>query len=223
MPDLSEFDHPLTDLFPAASDSSEYLLSDEQIDFFEENGYLAGVRILDDSQVDVLRAGLFQIAQPEQAENPLFYEYNRNESEDPGHVLFHALGAWRVSRHYHDLLFHKAFTVPATQVLGGPIRFWHDQIFVKPPRKGGAVSWHQDYSYWTRTVPAAHLTCWIALDDSDLENGCVHYIPGSHKWDLLPRGGLAGDMEAIFDRLTPEQKAAFKPVPVELKKGFASF
>jgi ectoine hydroxylase-related dioxygenase (phytanoyl-CoA dioxygenase family) len=68
-----------------------------------------------------------------------------------------------------------------------------------------------------------HITCWIGLDDSTLANGCVHYVPGSHRWELLPITGLAGDMNAIQSVLSPEQKAAFKPVAIELKKGEASF
>jgi ectoine hydroxylase-related dioxygenase (phytanoyl-CoA dioxygenase family) len=85
------------------------------------------------------------------------------------------------------------------------------------------VAWHQDYSYWTRTKPMAHLTCWIGLDDATRYNGCMQYIPGSHKWDLLPITGLAGDMNAIQTVLTDEQKAAFKPVAIELKKGECTF
>jgi hypothetical protein len=40
-------------------------------------------------------------------------------------------------------------------------RFWHDQAFYKPPRHPGVVTRHRDYSYWTRTSPPGHLTCWI--------------------------------------------------------------
>jgi ectoine hydroxylase-related dioxygenase (phytanoyl-CoA dioxygenase family) len=114
-------------------------------------------------------------------------------------------------------------TVPARQLLGGPVRFWHDQLFVKPAKDGGIVAWHQDYSYWTRTKPVSHLTCWIGLDDSTIENGCVHYVPGSHKWELLPRGSLAGDMDAIKERLNEDQRSRFAPVPIELRAGEASF
>ncbi|MGO8744620.1 MAG: phytanoyl-CoA dioxygenase family protein [Thermoguttaceae bacterium] len=85
------------------------------------------------------------------------------------------------------------------------------------------VAWHQDYSYWTRTRPMAHLTCWIALDDASRDNGCLHYVPGSHRWDLLPVTGLAGGMDAIQGVLSAEQKAAFRPVAVELPKGYCSF
>ena len=69
----------------------------------------------------------------------------------------------------------------------------------------------------------AHLTCWIALDDSTIDNGCVHYVPGSHRWDLLPRTDLANDMDSVLAVLTEEQKEAFTPVPIEIKAGEASF
>ena len=74
--------------------------------------------------------------------------------------------------------------VPASQLIDPSkeqvaIRFWHDQLFSKPPRHGGVVAWlvitmtqeldpfflysfyysrHQDYSYWTRTTPMKHIT-----------------------------------------------------------------
>jgi ectoine hydroxylase-related dioxygenase (phytanoyl-CoA dioxygenase family) len=122
------------------------------------------------------------------------------------------------------LLWNPAFCVPASQLLEGPVRFWHDQLFCKPAGHGGVVAWHQDYSYWTRTKPIAHLTCWIALDDSDCDNGCIHYVPGSHRWDLLPITGLAGDMEAIEEVLTEEQWECFQsPVAVAAKRGECSF
>ena len=61
----------------------------------------------------------------------------------------------------------------------------------------------------------AHLTCWIALDEAKTDNGCLHYIPGSHQWDLLPITGLAGDLQAIEEVLTPEQWEAFNhPKPL---------
>jgi ectoine hydroxylase-related dioxygenase (phytanoyl-CoA dioxygenase family) len=104
------------------------------------------------------------------------------------------------------------------------VRFWHDQLFCKPARHGGVVAWHQDYSYWVRTKPMQHLTCWIGLDDSTKDNGCVHYVPGSHRWTLLPITGLAGDMNAIREVLSPAQWEQFThPVAIELKAGECSF
>lgn len=224
--DLSQYHQPITDLFSAAAaaeKANEFSLSSEQIEFFRTNGYLSGVKMLNDAQIETLREDLRKLMNPAAETRKLFYEFHRNESNDSDQILFHALGAWRASAAFHDLLWNPRFTVPAAQLLGGAARFWHDQLFVKPAFSGGIVAWHQDYSYWTRTAPMAHLTCWIGLDDSTRENGCVHYVPRSHKWNLLPRGHLAGDMNAIFEALTDEQKREFQPVAIELKAGEASF
>lgn len=69
----------------------------------------------------------------------------------------------------------------------------------------------------------SHLSCWIGLDDSTRDNGCVYYVPGSHRWNLLPITGLANDMDSIQTVLTYYQKKEFKPIAIELKKGEASF
>lgn len=225
MQDLSLFHHPISDLFGSEVDAGAQKcdLNAEQIEFYHTNGYLAGIRLLDDEQVERLRSELAQLSEPYHPGNELFYEYHSNESKDPRRILFHALGAWRVAAGFHDLLWDPAFLLPASQLLEGPVRFWHDQIFYKPAHHGGVVAWHQDYSYWTRTTPMAHLSCWIGLDDSTRENGCVHYVPGSHRWNLLPITGLAEDMDSIQTVLTDQQKANFNPVAIELKKGEASF
>src|SRR6266852_734438 len=224
--DLSRHHKPITKLFnwpSAAEDWSEYRLAEEQIEFFHTHGYLAGLRVLEDEQIETLRSELSELIDPNHPGHDLFYEFHSNESADPGTVLFHALGAWRIAPGFHDLLWNPAFLMPASQLVGGAVRFWHDQLFCKPAHHGGVVAWHQDYSYWTRTQPMAHLSCWIGLDDSTRANGCLHYVPGSHRWNLLPITGLANDMHAIESVLTEEQRAAFKPVPIELKKGECSF
>ncbi len=224
--DLSKRHSFVGNLFTRPSLPAEwarYRLSDEQVEFYREHGYLAGLKMLSDEQLDALRKEVGELIDPKHPGNHLFYEFNSNESADPQKTLFHALGAWRITPGLHDVLWNPAFTVPASQLLGGAVRFWHDQIFYKPAHHGGVVIWHQDYSYWTRTQPMAHLSCWIGLDDSTLENGCVHYVPGSHRWNLLPRTDFANDMDAILNALTPQQKREFKPLAIELKQGECSF
>jgi ectoine hydroxylase-related dioxygenase (phytanoyl-CoA dioxygenase family) len=225
--DLSTRHELVSDLFKLPKSPDEwvrYKLTDEQVAFYHEQGYLKGIRILTDDQIEKLRRELAEFFDPKHLGHELWYEYHTNESSRPDTVLFHALGAWRIRPGFHDILWHPAFTVPASQLLGGAVRFWHDQLFCKPAKHGGNVAWHQDYSYWTRTKPMAHLTCWIGLDDSTRDNGCVHYVPGSHKWELLPITGLAGDMNAIREVLSPAQWEQFThPVAIELKAGECSF
>ena len=150
--DLSLNHQPLGDLFrkPLTPEWNRYRLSPEQIELYEANGYLAGLRLLDNDQVNALRAELAELVDPANPSNQLFYEYHSNESTDPGKTLFHALGAWRITEGLHDVLWNPRFLVAASQLLGNvPVRFWHDQIFWKPAKQGGVVAWHQAYSYWT--------------------------------------------------------------------------
>jgi ectoine hydroxylase-related dioxygenase (phytanoyl-CoA dioxygenase family) len=216
-PDLAKVHTLVSDLFRLPQTPAEwepYRLSEEQVAFFHENGYLANIKLLDDRQIEVLRNELANLISP---------DYPGNESSNPDSVLFHALGAWRITPGFHDVLWNPAFVMAASQLLGGSVRFWHDQLFCKPAKHGGVVSWHQDYSYWTRTKPMAHLTCWTGLDDADISNGCLFYVPGSHRWGLLDKPDLAGDMNGIMNFLTDEQKEQFRPIPIELKKGYAAF
>jgi ectoine hydroxylase-related dioxygenase (phytanoyl-CoA dioxygenase family) len=224
--DLSLYHQPIGGLFSWPTTGGEwnrFRLTDEQVEFYEANGYLAGLRLLNDCQVEALRAELTELTDASHPAHRLFYEYHSNESTDPNSTLFHALGAWRIAQGFHDLLWNPALLLAASQLLAGPVRFWHDQSFYKPAHHGGVVAWHQDYSYWTRTKPMTHLSCWIGLDDSTRENGCVHYVPGSHRWNLLPITGLTDDMDSIQTVITEKQKREFKPVAIELKSGEASF
>jgi len=223
--DLSLAAKPVSDLFQSdlAKNTASFSISDEQIRSFKTQGYLPDIKVLSHFQADKLLEELADLSNPQSPGNELFHEYHSNESKDPNKILFHALGAWRIKPSFHDILWAPGFLIPASQLLGGAVRFWHDQLFCKPARHGGVVAWHQDYSYWTRTQPMQHLTCWIALDDANEENGCLHYIPQSHEWDLLPVTGLAGDMESIKSALKPWQFDKFKSTPVPLKKGYATF
>ncbi len=226
--DLSEIHGLITDLFhwPKSKEEwKQYELSEEQVSFFHENGFLSGITMLDEKQVNTIRKELAEIADPKHPGHSLFYEFHSNESTDPDSILFHALGAWRISPGLHDVLWNPRFVMAASQLLGNvPVRFWHDQIFWKPPKQGGVVAWHQDYSYWTRTKPVAHLTCWCGLDDATKENGCLQYIPGSHRWGLLPKPVIAGELQGIKDFLNGEQKKQFEdPQFAEVKAGEAIF
>ncbi|MCC7402481.1 MAG: phytanoyl-CoA dioxygenase family protein [Chitinophagaceae bacterium] len=226
--DLSTVHKLVSDMFQwprNAEEWEQYKLSDEQVDFFNKNGFLSGIKMLDEYQIERLRNEFAQIADPKHPAHHLFYEFHSNESTDPNTILFHALGAWRITPGLHDVLWNPRFVMAASQLLGNvPVRFWHDQIFWKPPKQGGVVAWHQDYSYWTRTVPVAHLTCWCGLDDATKENGCLQYIPGSHKWGLLPKPDIAGDLEKIKDFLSEKQKLQFANTQYAvMKAGEATF
>lgn len=222
---IPPIDRPTGALFPdPEKDRDSYRLDEGRVLFFHEHGYVRGGAVLNGAQVEALREGLEAIRTGRNPRIGELYEIDEDYRRAPHQNVFHFLGAWLIDEAFHDLLWHPAITVKAAQLLGVPrVRFWHDQVFYKPPRHPGVVTWHQDYSYWTRAWPAGHVTCWVALDDATVENGCVHYVPGSHRWGLLPRISLTEDMDAVRTHLEPDQAAAFRPEAMIVKAGECLF
>jgi hypothetical protein len=65
-------------------------------------------------------------------------------------------------------------------LIGPDIVLWGCHIFCKPAGTGMEVPWHQDGHYWPMD-PLATCTVWVAIDESDAENGCLRVVPGSHR------------------------------------------
>lgn len=224
--DLSTHHGYLTDRFPrpvGVAEWSAFLLDEVEVEAFHRDGYTAGIEVLTNDQVDWLCDSFERLMDLGPDDRDRLHEYHSSQLADPGKVLFHALGAWRASEAFHDLLWHPAISVPAAQLLKGGVRLWHDQVLCESARHTGVVNWHQDYSSWRRTKPIAHLSCWIALDDTGSEDAWLQYIPGSHRWNLLPETDLAGDIEVHQEELTSDQGVDFQPVAVPLRRGQASF
>ena len=115
--DLSTMHMLISDLFRWPRDEDEWkelALTQEQVEFFDQNGFLPGIRMLDDDQIARLRAELREVADPKHPGHELFYEFHSNESTDPSRILFHALGAWRISEGLHDVLWNPRFIVAAS-------------------------------------------------------------------------------------------------------------
>lgn len=105
-----------------------------------------------------------------------------------------------------------ALTELAVALLGPEVRLYWNQAVIKPPHQGAAFAWHQDTGY-VPIEPQEYLTCWLAVDRTTVENGCIWVIPGSHHWGLQPhhRDETLGDMVGYSG---PE-----KGIPVPLERG----
>jgi hypothetical protein len=93
--DLSEFHFPVSKLFKwptSAAEWEKYKLTKEQVEFFNECGYLSDIKFLEEEQIKLLTEQLGNIMEPEHPGHHLYYEFHSNESTDPNSVLFHALG-----------------------------------------------------------------------------------------------------------------------------------
>src|SRR3954453_6211636 len=91
--DLSTVHQLAGNIFKWPSEKEEweqYKLSEDQINFFNENGYLSGVKMLESGQIELLRTELSEVADVNLPGHNLFYEFHSNESNDPTTILFHA-------------------------------------------------------------------------------------------------------------------------------------
>jgi ectoine hydroxylase-related dioxygenase (phytanoyl-CoA dioxygenase family) len=92
---------------------------------------------------------------------------------------------------------------PATQLLGEELYHYHSKMMLKEARTGGAWEWHQDYGYWYNyaCLRPAMISCLIALDRADRQNGCLQILPGSHQLGRIDHGKVAGQTGADMERV----------------------
>ena len=102
------------------------------------------------------------------------------------------------------------------------LRGWGHMIR-KPALVGEALPWHQDEAYWDPALIYRALGCWLPLDDATVENGCMSYIPGSHRSEVLPHRHVGDDprVHALFT--SPAHADLAQAVPVPLPAGGAVF
>lgn len=130
-------------------------------------------------------------------------------------------GAFLRDQLFRDLLLDQRLRGYIEHLAGHKPLLLGDAIFMKPPRCGSAKPYHQDNFYF-RCHPADQVvTAWIALDDADIGNGCLHYIDGSHRWPVLPHYAVRG--EAYNSAPPAELIDVSKESPAPVRKGGVVF
>jgi ectoine hydroxylase-related dioxygenase (phytanoyl-CoA dioxygenase family) len=99
------------------------------------------------------------------------------------------------------------------------IRIWHDQALFKPPY-GNPTAWHLDNPYWSFYSPDA-ISIWVALDDATLHNGCLWYLPGTHKTARYDNSGIGENLADLF-KVYPEWRS-LEAMPAPARAGSAVF
>lgn len=135
----------------------------------------------------------------------------RNAAAEGTGPMWQIVNMWAVSEAFRRLAYHPTLTWMVAQLrtsaagspdpgstasaasasnsvvdgdcAGDSIVLFHDQIQYKPPKGGGATTWHQDSTLdWERWDEAWVCTAWLPLDDVDAESGAMWMVPGSHLW-----------------------------------------
>jgi ectoine hydroxylase-related dioxygenase (phytanoyl-CoA dioxygenase family) len=99
------------------------------------------------------------------------------------------------------------------------VRVWHDQALIKPPF-GNPTAWHLDNPFWSFSSRQA-ISIWIALDDATIANGCLWYLPGTHRSARFELTEIGPNFGALFDAY-PEW-LGIEPVATPCAAGGAVF
>lgn len=142
------------------------MLTEQQVDQYHQDGYVIPDFRLDDDTIDSISRAHDRLL----VSHPEFVDYC------PALLAF-------------DTGFLNYARIPeildiVEQLIGGNFALWNSSFFAKPAQQGTRTPWHQDGEYWP-IRPHATCSVWIAVDDSNKENGCLRVLPGSHRAKVL--------------------------------------
>ncbi|RAP76048.1 phytanoyl-CoA dioxygenase family protein [Paenibacillus montanisoli] len=182
------------------------MLTAEQLKQYDELGYVILEQQFSDEEMDRIR-GIIDVFDLEGEE--ALKRGSKGFNNIPNEINF----TCNLARRHEELerfIGDQRFVDLTTTVLGGDIRLYWDQSVYKRPEAKRDFPWHQDNGY-VPTDPVQYMTCWLALDDATIENGCVWIQPRSHLQGFVEHFQTDTGWQCYFGD-DPGQ-------PVPLKKG----
>jgi non-heme Fe2+,alpha-ketoglutarate-dependent halogenase len=172
-----------------ATEQPHKVLTPAQVEAFKRNGYHFPVRAISGAQADAYREEIetFEFDHGLIMKTPF-----RNKP----HMVF---------RWANQLIRNPKILDTVEDLLGPNLLVWGTSFFIKEPNDPAYVSWHQDSTYWGLSHPDI-VTAWVALTPSDIPNGAMRVVPGTHLKDQLPHR----DTFAQNNLLTRGQEVAVK-------------
>ena len=152
--------------FKPVENLSPRRLTAEQIAFYNREGYVMPFDVFTD--VEAVR-------------NRAYFDYLLAEMRcyQDGFSTYAINGYHMICRGLYRLATDPRILDLVEDLIGPDIVCWGTHFFCKLPHDPKAVPWHQDASYWPFT-PARTVTVWLAIDDVDVENSAMHFIPATH-------------------------------------------
>jgi ectoine hydroxylase-related dioxygenase (phytanoyl-CoA dioxygenase family) len=198
-----------------------YRVSDEEKERFACDGYVHLRGVLDEAEVLELervydRFLRREIVVPGKDFCDMAGDYGRDPKD---YAIVNVMLPRRYFPAWQGNLYEQRAASIAEQLCGPGMVLDYDQLLAKQPRRADAVfHWHQDQAYWPEVVDPRTATCWLAIDDSTLANGCVRFVPGSHKEPRLrPHAPLHGgrDRSHTLVAVVDEPRDVVRPVPIQ--------
>ena len=196
-------------------------LTDTQIDFYRQNGFL----VIDDFLVDTELASWRQAVDEAVTQCMNRDDTHHNQRGGDGyykHVFVQCVNLWKTSEKIKQLVLKPRLGKLAADLAGVKgIRLYHDHALVKQAW-ANPTNFHVDNPYDPFYSHQA-IMLWIALDDATVQNGCLYFLPGTHKTSHFEDGGVLGQVGIgeLF-RQYP-QWAEIDPIATEVKAGAGVF
>ncbi len=177
-------------------------LSSEQINQYNEDGYIAPINVLSRNEANEIRAEIEHI------------EKNwPKELEGLGRNYIHFISP------VFDKVSHNPKILDAVEsIIGKNILICGTTLFIKNPNQKGFVSFHQDAKY-IGLEPHNWVTAWLAVTDTNEENGCMRMWKGSHKEDLKFHNQKFDENNLLTRGQTVENVPIKETTPVILEAG----
>jgi phytanoyl-CoA hydroxylase len=197
-----------------------YVISQSQIDFFNQNGYLLVENLLTPDEVETYR-NLYEDFLSNKIDIAKYRGDLAGQTDAAGKAVERITQIMVPSRVVPALLeqpLHQKSLSIARQLLGDDLALDFDMLINKAPHTNAPTPWHQDCAYWISMPDIRATSCWVALDEATKENGCMWYVPKSHLIPIRPhqpsaKGGGALQCEANED----------EAVAMEIKPGSCVF
>ena len=190
----------------APSTQATVELTAEEIEHFQSEGYLWVPSITSADDVAQLRE-IYDRLFDQRAGRELGLQFDLAGTDEDGDeaVLPQILEPQRFAPELNDSLLLVNATAISRQLFGpeATCSFFH--AINKPPRIGPETPWHQDASYWPPHLDYRSASIWVPLQEATLENGCMQFVPGSHRREeVLPHRSLNDDDHIHANELRPE-------------------
>lgn len=197
-----------------------YPLTDEQIRFYQENGYVQLFDVLTPEELEETRAALAD------ADTLALDARHHTSAGRPEYerIFVQKVNLWTVHEGMRRCVHRRKIADIARRLARTPrVRLWHDHALVKMPGDSKASEWHQDLPYWPfNASEAGALSCWLALDDVDERNGCMQFVPKSHTWGRFEPINLV-NAQSIFDLVPEPDSKDFTPQVMPMPAGSCTF
>ena len=202
---------------------TEKALDAEEIEFFQQNGYIQFEEFFSPVEIAALR-GTLDVAVEANRERIRGAEKGGRFSEDYERVFNQMVNLWTDYPQAKEIAFdHRLGDWARRLSRCQHVRIYHDHAMIKPPGQvSKQTNWHQDAPYWPMD-PVGALSAWIAVDDVSVENGCLHFVPGSHRHGRLDPISLETEGESVVDRFKAQGYTVPEPVAMPMRAGGVTF